>query len=85
MEALNLSNIFRSRPFLDGLYFCRVNMDPIPISAFLFICKKTIYPKDGEDKPQMVYELMQALATDQNVIKVENHKLSYTLSKNVIH
>jgi len=54
-------------------------------SAFLFICKQTIYPKDGKDIPQMVYVFMQALAIDQNIIKVDNHKLSYALSKNVIH
>jgi len=33
----------------------------------------------------MVYVLMQALAIDQNIIEVDNHKLSYALSKNVIH
>jgi len=33
----------------------------------------------------MVYVLMQALAIDQNVIKVDNHKVSYALTKNVIH
>jgi len=29
MEALNISNMFRRRPFLDGFYFLRVNMNPI--------------------------------------------------------
>ena len=71
MEAPNLSNIFRSRPFLEGLYFCRVNMDPflfttkpkkITLSTqkvhFSLFCKQTIYPKDGKDRPQMVYVLM---------------------------
>jgi len=56
---------------LDGLYFCRVNMDPflfttkpkkITLSTqkvhFSLFCKQTIYPKDGKDRPQMVYVLM---------------------------
>jgi len=54
-------------------------------STFLFISKQTMYPKDSKDKPQMVYVLMQAFVIDQDIIKVGNHKLSYALSKNMIH
>ena len=66
MEAPNISHIFWDGPFLDGLDFLRVHLDPISTnnkpeenyiiytkSTLLYISIESVFPKDWKNLPEM--------------------------------
>jgi len=98
MEASDLVNGSRSRPFTDGLDFIFVHMDALSRNyitqeddlgceemALLKVTKKLLFGQDAQNLVEVFGVLLFIPAIHKYVIKKRNDKLAYDRSKHLIH